>query len=312
MIDLLGIINARDFHEGAQEDIRIINNNKSPYIEYQKNTSEDSKIINTINKIDPQLARASDLEYLLKNRCWNTPERKFIDCNKNLCILKEDSTVEYIPTIINTEISGGYIIGKNGEEKIGTIIPRFSPNTTEIEDDLGDIQEKSTKQLSPIEYTRKLVSKFRAIESKKKREHSITEDTLYNILTRNKDKMSGGVVDLICSGSGTYTNIINLNYFLEIKDNKIDGFQKLLVKLGINFTKNIKGIPTIYNKEFSFYPFLFTLESSTKKIKAISDNFVYEIDDNVIVEYMNGCIRVFPVDKDIIECIINFCYLNYE
>ncbi len=318
MVDQLGIINARNFHDNQKEDIRVINNNKSPFIEY-KISDGNQEINNTINKIDPQLARASDLEYLLRSRCWNTPERKFIDCERNLCILKDDGSLDYIPTIFTTDTKGEYRLKKDGDIIKGTVLPRFSPGIDDVIDDIGNIEERSSvgKIISPIEYTRKIVSKFKVIEKEKRLNNKysdinptarITEDTQYNLLERNIKKISGNVVDIIKFGSDTYTNIVNLNNYLEIKDNSVDSTQKTLAKLGIMYTKNLR----IYSKEISFYPFIFMYDVDTQEKYAQSDNFIQEVNDDVVIEFINGCARVFPLHNNITECIISFCYLNYE
>lgn len=324
MIDLLGIINARDFHDSISEDIRVVNNNKYPFIEYQK---EGGKEINTINKIDPLLARASDLDYLLRVRSWNTPERKFIDGRKNLCIIQDNGTLDYIPTIYTTENDGEYRLKENSTEILkGTVLNSMSPGTTELIDDIifGDAlsidEEKEEKEekplasgmISPINKIRKIVSNWRRIESNERKSNSITEDTLHNILSRNLDKISGGSVDLICFGSGIYTNILNLNHYLEVNADKIDHSQSIIVKLGIKYTKKNQGVVDRFYKEISFFPFTFSYEYETQTRKAVSENFIREINNDVVAEYINGCIRLFPLHSNVTECIISFCNLNYE
>ena len=325
MIDLLGIINARDFHDSKSEDIRVVNNNKYPFIEYQK---EGGKEINTINKVDPLLARASDLDYLLRIRNWNTPERKFIDGRKNLCIIQDNGTLDYIPTIYTTENDGEYKFEENSTEiHQGIVLNAMAPGTTELIDDIkfGDVlsideeeNEKDTNEsinngmISPINKIRKIVSNWRRIESNERKSNSITEDTLYNLLSRNLDKLSGGSVDLICFGSGIYTNILNLNHYLEVNAEKVDHSQSIIVKLGIKYSKKNQEVVDRYYKEISFFPFTFSYEYETQTRKAVSENFIREINNDVVVEYINGCIRLFPLHSGITECIINFCNLNYE
>jgi hypothetical protein len=329
MIDLLGIINARDFHDSVSEDIRVMNNNKYPFIEYQK---EGGKEIYTINKVDPLLARASDLDYLLRVRNWNTPERKFIDGKKNLCIIKDDGTLDYIPTIYTTENEGEYKFNENSEITYqGTILNSMAPNTTELIDDVlfGEIlsidenedeseenqkpnDSKETGYISPINKIRKIVSNWRRIESNERKKNSITEDTLHNIISRNIEKLSGGSVDIVCFGSGIYTNIVNLNHYLEINAEKVDHSQSIIAKLGIRYTKKNQEVVDRYIKEISFFPFTFSYEYETQVRKAVSENFIREINNDVVIEYINGCIRVFPLHSDITECVISFCNLNYE
>lgn len=327
MIDLLGIINAREFHEDSEIDIRVVNNNKFPFIEYKKKNNEGVTETNTINKIDPKLAKASDLDYLLRTRAWNTPERKFIDGKKNLCFFSDKVVSDYIPTIYTTGIEGEYRLSEHGESFQGTILNSISPGTTEVLDDvifgetmeISDTEnegEESTEEkpttgfISPINKIRKIMSHWRQIESNERKRNNITEDTLHNIIQRNINKISGGSVDIICYGSGTYTNIVNLNHYLEINKNKVDSGQKIIAKLGINYTKKNQEVVDRFYKEISFIPFIFVYDGVSTK--AESDNFIREINNDVIVEYINGCVRIFSTNNNIIECVISFCNLNYE
>ena len=326
MIDLLGIINARDFHDSISEDIRVVNNNKYPFIEYQK---EGGKEVNTINKIDPLLARASDLDYLLRLRSWNTPERKFIDGQGNLCIIDDNGTLDYIPTIYTTENEGEYKYNLEDTALSGIIINSIPPRTKELIDDVkfnseilsistlmeseNDYSTKITSgYISPLDKIRKMVSRWRQIENEYRKQNNITDDTIYKIITRNKDKCSGGFIDIINSNSGAYTNIVNLNHYLEINGTDVDYSQKVLAKLGIRYSKKNQGIIDNYFKEISFFPFIFSYNSETQHREAVSDNFIREINNDVVIEYINGCIRIFPLHSGITECIINFCNLNYE
>lgn len=329
MIDLLGIINAREFHADSEIDIRVVNNNKSPFIEYKKKNKDGITETNTINNIDPKLAKASDLDYLLRTRSWNTPERKFIDGKKNLCFYSDNVADEYIPTIYTSNVEGEYRLSETGEPFYGTVMNSISPGTTEVIDDIvfGEILEVSSEEeeseekdneqtitgngfISPINKVRKILSHWRQIESNERKRNSITEDTLYNIIQRNINKISGGSVDIICYGSGIYTNIVNLNHYLEINQDKVDSRQKSIVKLGINYTKKNQGVVDRFYKEISFNPFIFVFDGISTK--AVSDNFIREINNDIVVEYINGCIRVFAKNSSIIECVISFCNLNYE
>ena len=325
MIDLLRIINARDFRTDSDTDIKIINNNKCPFIEYKKKNKNGTKEINTVNKLDINLAKASDLDYLLRTRCWLSPERKFIDGRKNLCIINDNGDLDFIPTIYTNENEGEYILTENGIPQMGVVLNSIAPGTLEVLDDIiyqeplalaeeGEENKENITQptgyITPINKIRKIVSNFRLIENNKKKELNITEDTLYNIIQRNLNKISGGSVDIICQGSGTYTNIINLNHYIDITGTSINK-QKVIVKLGISYAKKNTGGVDKYFKEISFTPFSFVYESRNI-LKAVPENFIREVNEEVVIEFINGCIRVFATNKNITECIISFCNLNYE
>ena len=51
---------------------------------------------------------------------------------------------------------------------------------------------------------------------------------------------------------------------------------------------------------------------SQDEITAHAENFTREINNDVVVEYINGCARVFTINNNITECIISYCNLNYE
>lgn len=325
MIDLLGIISNREFIEDFDTDIRVVNNNKSPFIEYKTKNSEGIIETNTINKIDPILAKASDLDYLLKSRTWNTPERKFIDGQKNLCIYSDKVVKDFIPVIYTSDIEGEYRLSENSETiHYGTVLNSVAPGVTEVIDDVifGEILSIDEEVpegdetvingfISPLNKIRKQVSNWRRIESNERKKNSITEDTLHSILTRNQEKISGGSVDIISKGSGIYTNIVNLNHYLEVNSIGIDKGQKILARLCVEYSKKINGVVERFSREISFYPFIFSYDTS-KILKAISDNFIREINGDIVIEFINGCARVFATNKNVTECIISFCNLNYE
>lgn len=296
---LLGIVRAKEFSENLDREIRITENKNCPYIQYKTKNESGNTEIKTVNKLDVPLAKASDLEYLLKTRAWNTPERKYIDSNKNLCIVKETGTLDFIPVI-------------NPDTEKGVILNSIGPNDLYVQDNVSidalSLEDTSTisTYITPLEKTRKIISRIRQIESNWKRENNITDDTLYSILTRNQDKLTGGSVDIICQGSSVYTNIVNLNHYIDIIS-----LQNIIVKLGICYSKQVDKTVEEYFKEISFVPFHFTNEFS-KGYTAVSDNFVREINNDITIEYINGCIRLFSTNDDVIECIINFCHLNYE
>ena len=325
MIDLLRIIDAKDFPTDKDTSIKIINNNKCPFIEYKKKNKDGKIEVNTVNNLDIELAKASDLDYLLRTRCWLSPERKFIDGRKNLCIINDNGDLDFIPVIYTNQNEGEYFLTENGIPQQGIILNSIAPGTSEVLDDVifqtpltieeeEDKKENNTTQssgyITPLNKIRRIVSNFRLIENNKKKELDITEDTLFNILQRNLDKISGGSVDIICQGSGIYTNIVNLNHYIDITGSSISE-QKVIVKMGINYAKKIPGGVGKYCKEISFIPFLYVYDDNGEVI-AKSDNFTREINKDIIVEYINGCARVFSTNKDVTECIISFCNLNYE
>ena len=84
-----------------------------------------------------------------------------------------------------------------------------------------------------------------------------------------------------------------------------------MARLCVEYSKKINGVVERFSREISFYPFIFSYDTS-KILKAISDNFIREINGDIVIEFINGCARVFATNKNVTECIISFCNLNYE
>ena len=309
-MDLLGIVSTKNFEDIDEGyDIRVINNDKCPFIEYRKKGDSSNWEVFTISEIGVPLAKASDLEYLLRKRNWNTPERKFIDCKGNLCLLKDDGSLDYIPTInVDKEIENKYYLeGNPNDPKYGTILNSMPIHTQELYNYVDD----DGTYILPVDLVRKIVSDIRKKESESRSKNNITDDTFYDIIQECSEKISGGCIDIISQGSSIYTNIVNLNHYLDISQDIIEVEKNVIVKLGIDYVKKENAQMNRYSTVISFIPFDFTIINGVKKI--ISNNFTREINEDVVVEYINGCVRVFSLDTiNITECIISFCNLNYE
>lgn len=109
-------------------------------------------------------------------------------------------------------------------------------------------------------------------------------------------------LDIIKYNSDTYTNTINLkeliNYssFLKVSG-KID--------LSVQYVKNGK----IINYDTTFEGFKYSGNSSSLTLE--SNNFIEEIGNDIVIEYVDNIIRIIPILNDISECIISNCTVTY-
>lgn len=124
------------------------------------------------------------------------------------------------------------------------------------------------------------------------------------VSTRNLiDKSS--VIDLYSysENSTDYGNIINLNSLLhKIGDRiKLGGYT---IKLVVAYVKS---------GERKSGSLLFEPYHVDENGKTVYHNFQGPVNnDDVIIEVKGGCVRVFPNNQDVTECIIYQCYVVYE
>lgn len=125
----------------------------------------------------------------------------------------------------------------------------------------------------------------------------------YLVSTRNLIDQSS-IIDLYSysEDSTDYGNILNLNELLQKKDKIRYQKEDYTIKLEIMYVKSGSRMSGTY----IFDPFVFDTDGNL-----INNNFQSKINDQVTIEVKNGCIRVFPEDPEISECIIYHCCLIY-
>ncbi|MCF0114642.1 MAG: hypothetical protein HUJ56_04760 [Erysipelotrichaceae bacterium] len=126
------------------------------------------------------------------------------------------------------------------------------------------------------------------------------ENKYFNYLVSTRNLLEGSsVVDLL-SYPVDYTSIINLNELLQKRD-KIRYYKAdYTIKVGIIYVKSGGRIA----ENITFTPFYFDKDGNL-----LDKSFQMTINDEVEVEYADGCIRLFPLIPDITECIIQHCFV---
>lgn len=118
---------------------------------------------------------------------------------------------------------------------------------------------------------------------------------IINILESSRE------VNLVENKSDIYTDTLDLRsiFFGETLSEDI----KNKIDLSIQYT--ILGDKKIYSTDICFSGFFF------KNSKLVSNDFIRKINEDIIVEYLNGIIRVIPNSDKVLECIINNCTITY-
>ena len=119
----------------------------------------------------------------------------------------------------------------------------------------------------------------------------IKEDNIgeYNKLVSSRDILGEtSEVCLLCPKDGSYTNIINTN--------SISGDPKQL-RVGVAYSKE---------SELHIKDVVITLSDEGP------DGYILNKTNDFIIEYSDGCIRVFPSTQEITECVISYCFIKYE
>ena len=93
-------------------------------------------------------------------------------------------------------------------------------------------------------------------------------------------------VCLICPRDGSYTSTININ-------SQIPDCNPTQLRVGIFYSKGTK----MFSKDV-------VIPTTSQYVNSGTDDFV--------LEYSDGCLRVFPDSQEVSECVISYCYLTYE
>ena len=93
-------------------------------------------------------------------------------------------------------------------------------------------------------------------------------------------------VCIICPRDGSYTSTININ-------SQLPDCDPTQLRVGISYSKGTK----LFSKDV-------VIPTTSQYVNSGSDDFV--------LEYSDGCLRVFPDSQEVSECVISYCYLTYE
>ena len=130
---------------------------------------------------------------------------------------------------------------------------------------------------------------------------------LYNTSKEVYDLLGGSnTVALIDVNSDTYTNSVDIKSILY--NIVLDSNTTAKVDLSIQYSK-IDNKSVVYSSDFTFNGF--STITSNNKLSVKFNNAIQIINDEVIVEFIDGLIRLFPNKENILECIISNCTVTY-
>lgn len=116
------------------------------------------------------------------------------------------------------------------------------------------------------------------------------------------------VMSIIDCNSSIYTNTVNLNQLIHHSSG-----EKLSAKVDITiqYTKCKRAAsieltnPLIYSRDLTFEAFNYS------NGQLIVNNLMETIDRDVVLEFINGIIKVTPLTENVLECIIRNCTVTY-
>lgn len=165
----------------------------------------------------------------------------------------------------------------------------------------GFLMSNDTSGLQDFEKVYRMLMKVKSMTDSKEIDLG-TDYYRYLVSTRDLIDQSS-VVDLYSysENSTEYGNILNLNELLQKSGDKYQAgnYTIRLVLMYVKSGSRMSGT-SIFN------PFVINNEGDI-----VYDNFQTKINNDVTLEVTDGCVRIFPEDPNVSECIIYHCYLNY-
>lgn len=197
----------------------------------------------------------------------------------------------------------------NSSSPIYTINPESSSQNQEKD----NISLTVSEDLTDYEFNRYWDQAFIGIKDgdsiKKQLENMAIngEIYLYNTSKEVYDLLGGSnTVTLIDVNSDTYTNSVDIKSILY--NIVLNSNTTAKVDLSIQYSK-IDNKSVVYSSDFTFNGF--STITSNNKLSVKFNNAIQIINDEVIVEFIDGLIRLFPNKENILECIISNCTVTY-
>lgn len=263
------------------------------YIAYNKTGSTETKV--GINKKNPHKSiYCSELVQKMIRKDWLNPKRIFIVEDKKI---GKDFDIRKL--IKNTKQA----------LPIYTVIPPI-----EKEQEKESILLTTPNDLTDYEFNKLWDLIFDNIEDgdniKKQIEDMAIngEFYLYDTSKETYDLLnSSNTVTLIEVGSDIYTNSLDIKPILF--NTVIDNNTTAKIDLSIQYSK-VGDNSTIYSSDTTFNGF--SIITSSNNNTSIKFNDVFQtINDDVVIEFVDGIIRLFPKNENILECIISNCTITY-
>lgn len=215
---------------------------------------------------------SSELNERLKRRIWNTPERRYIKLQDN---------------------SEGELMLFKGiaDEYINTINDKDSSIGVPVCNLIG-ISESE-------------IEKFREEFKDILKDMTGKEIYIHNASKEIIDVLNDSItVNLLISNSDVYTNTFNLGNL--VKDIPYPGVSGK-IDLSIQYSKG----GYIYNYDTTFEGFGFNFTDSMNDLEMTNSDFVEKIGEDIVIEYLDSMLRIIPISKDVVECIISNCTMTY-
>lgn len=215
--------------------------------------------------------RMSELKKLLESRDWNITERKYVNVSGDKVYLKLKIGKSSGPVDIIDST-----MDKQNDVVVGITVCNE-----------GYLSSASKEQFNN-EYKTELENM------------TGNEIYIYNSSRNVVDFINNSIViNAIKYDSDSYTNTLNLD---DLINNSAHSGISSKVDLTIQYSKG----SSIINHDTAFEAFRFGDDNNLE-----SNNFVEDINSDVILEYINNTIKVMPNSDDVNECIIRNCTITY-
>lgn len=252
---------------------------------------DDSGEVSIVNSVSESLGRpilCAELYWRLRNRHWNK-----VDCVRYV----SDGDYYYKNYIEDTQSGPVDVIQENtvSEQKNQYSIINGCPykEKSEKEEDTEGKDIKKKENLGDEDFINSEYNKYFGLEDPLKSINQ-TRETSYRRPER---------VDIIRQDSTTYTSSLDLvNY---INSNVVDNVTAVLT---IQYFKSSSS-EKIYCKDIIINAQYIKIVENNQTV--CRENTVQTINNDVQIEYINGSIRIFPIQTDVVEYIISRCYLVY-
>jgi len=198
-------------------------------------------------------------------------------------------------------------VSTSGSSTDLSIVPGFcdNPNIADIDVtkgvykvEAGSGVQLGSNRIIPQEQITRFTENYYKEVLKMKENDGIT---LYSSSKVVVDFLNNSItVDLIADDE--YTNTISL---VSVENKLAKNNLSAKVDLTVSYTKNGE----LFGQDLTFEAFKYS--SVNDNIVSDRKNFISYINNEVVVEYMDGIIRVIPESNSIDECIINNCVLTY-
>lgn len=285
---LLRVVIRESSNEGSP-GFRIDNSKADPSLVYYDPDEVEEKRVITINNDDEISAVTCDeLTAQLRSRNYNHIGSRriqfFTDDNDvmstNLCMVTQNSSgKEYLYPIVSSTTTLNYCNIMSLQSEL-------------LKDEFSDtLRTLSHVPESTLEYYEHLVDLIK----KDGTENETDMKNYYNFSIIRDFVENSTTVNVLSMLKENYVDTINLNTVRSLITFDSDSEKSLgiSIKLGVQYTTE-SGIVTGQDLIFDAYK-----------------DYHHTINDELVIEIKDNCIRLFPSDS-VVESIITYCYLQYD